>query len=118
MKITNTVQTTAESNKKTGTQKNSEPSSSNVAKKAEPPSPSKTSGTSKSNTTAHYEDPAYVVAVSKREKTPEEMQQSKGYSPQEVKAKARTLLESGILPPEQSSVLSEILNKDNPIDKS
>lgn len=58
--------------------------------------------------------PAYVVAVTKQEIPAEELaaREHRGYSPAEIKVKSKQLLESGTLPPDQQSVLADILSKD------
>lgn len=58
------------------------------------------------------EEPAYVVAFETRELTEEEKAKSKGYSPEEVRAKAKAFLEMGAMPTEQREVLSNILVKE------
>lgn len=58
------------------------------------------------------EDPPYVVTVTARKPTEEEkVEQTKTYTPRELRSKAKSFLESGSLPPEQREVLKEILNK-------
>ena len=71
----------------------------------------------KENTTS--EDPPYVVSV--KASAPEEGEGEKGklfYTPQELRAKARSMLASGKLTKEEKNVLNEILGPQNEDNKA
>ena len=67
------------------------------------------------NKAASEESPAYVVAVSKREPDEAVDGPSYKYDPQELRAKARSLLKSGKIDPEQRRVLAEILGPEEEV---
>jgi hypothetical protein len=56
------------------------------------------------------EEPAYSVSVTARDPDENELQeQSQGYSPRELRAKAKSFLQSPSLPPEQREVLAKVI---------
>jgi hypothetical protein len=59
-----------------------------------------------------------TVGITKREPTPEELEQTKTpTSPVELRGKVRALLNMNILPPDQKHVLEEILTKQEMADR-
>lgn len=72
----------------------------------------------KSQRSAPAVEDAVEVSITAREPTPEEKAQQKGYTPKEVRSKAKAFLQMGNLPPEQRAALETALNSEEDAEKA